>query len=128
MQIRRIALAVFACLSLSHPALAGKLRPHIIVVGQQLVRVPDATAKFGCELASFDVQAGLHCYGPAAIRAAYGVQPLLDAGFTGTGQTIVIIEAFGSPTLEADLALFDAVFELPPPPAVTQIHMRTSEP
>src|SRR5262245_41979747 len=128
MHIRRILVAVLACLSLSHPALAGKVRPHIVVVGQRLVRVPDATARFGCELAAFDSPTRLHCYGPAAIRAAYGVQPLLDAGFDGKGETIVIIEAFGSPTLEADLALFDLTFGLPAPPSVTQIHMPGSQP
>jgi subtilase family serine protease len=40
----------------------------------------------------------------------------------------VIIEAFGSPTLETDLTLFDTTFGLPAPPSVTQIHMPGSPP
>ena len=53
------------------------------------------------------------CYGPDQIRAAYGIQPLLSAGKDGTGRTIAIIDAYGSPTLAADLAYFDARWGLP---------------
>jgi subtilase family serine protease len=53
---------------------------------------------------------------------------LIARGFEGTGQTIVIIDAYGSPTLEADLAAFDTVFGLPAPPSIQQIHMPGSTP
>jgi subtilase family serine protease len=53
------------------------------------------------------------CYTPQQIRQAYGVQPLLDAGITGKGQTIVLVEAFQDPTVEKDLKLFDKLFGLP---------------
>ena len=89
---------------------------------------PDATAHFTCELRKFDLSQGLFCYGPAAIRAAYGVDKLIAAGFDGTGQTIVIIDAFGSPTIDSDLADFDALFGLPAPPSFQQIHMPGSVP
>ncbi len=55
------------------------------------------------------------CYGPDQIRAAYGIQPLLDRGLTGAGRTIVIIDAFASPTISDDLAIFDATWGLPDP-------------
>ncbi len=57
------------------------------------------------------------CYGPDQIRAAYAVQPLLDRGLDGRGRTIVIIDAYGSPTIESDLALFDSIWGLPAPPS-----------
>ncbi len=57
--------------------------------------------------------APLPCYGPDQVRAAYDIQPLLDAGITGAGRTIVIVGAFQSPTIRQDLALFDAVWGLP---------------
>ena len=44
-------------------------------------------------------------------------RPLLSAGYDGKGQTIVIIESFGSPTIKADLKAFDAAFNLPDPPS-----------
>jgi subtilase family serine protease len=53
------------------------------------------------------------CYTPQQIRQAYGVQPLLDAGITGKGQTIALIEAFDDPTVKTDLQRFDKIFGLP---------------
>jgi subtilase family serine protease len=57
--------------------------------------------------------AGL-CQGPNQIRNAYGVQQLLDNGVDGTGRTIVIIDAYGSDTIQSDLATQDAYFGLAP--------------
>ncbi|TMI46206.1 hypothetical protein E6H22_07395 [Candidatus Bathyarchaeota archaeon] len=53
------------------------------------------------------------CYSPPFIKKAYGYPStgVLD----GTGQTIVIVDAFGSPTVESDLALFDSLFGIPAP-------------
>ena len=59
------------------------------------------------------------CYSPQEIRHAYGVDSLTNAGDTGVGQTIVIIDSFGSPTLASDLASFDAGYGLPAPPSLT---------
>ena len=53
------------------------------------------------------------------MRQAYGVTPLLSAGYTGVGQTIIIIDAFGSPTIPDDLKTFDAGYGLPDPPSFT---------
>jgi hypothetical protein len=89
------------------------------------VATPDG-AHFTCELRAFAT--GRVCYGPDAIRAAYGLKDLLAAGFNGQGQTIVIIDAFGSPTVEQDLAKFDTIFGIPAPPSFTQIHMPGSKP
>jgi subtilase family serine protease len=95
------------------------------ILGAQVVAdpnaAPDAAARFNCELASF--ASGGFCYGPSAMQAAYGTDKLLNAGFDGTGQTIVIIDAFGSPTIDADLADFNARFGLPAPPFFQQIRM-----
>jgi subtilase family serine protease len=54
---------------------------------------------------------GIACYTPELIRQAYNVPSKL----TGAGQTIVIVDAFGSPTIRQDLATFDAAFGLPDP-------------
>jgi subtilase family serine protease len=53
------------------------------------------------------------CYGPDQIRNAYGFQPLLDHGITGAGRTIVIIDAYGSNTLQADFNSNNAYWGLP---------------
>ena len=57
------------------------------------------------------------CYQPAQIQTAYNVQPLFASGITGAGQTIVIVDPFGSPTMQADLTTFDGQFGLPAPPS-----------
>jgi subtilase family serine protease len=54
---------------------------------------------------------GLACYTPALIRKAYDV----PSSLTGAGETIVIVDAYGSPTIAQDLATFDAAFGLPNP-------------
>ncbi len=57
------------------------------------------------------------CYVPAQLETAYNEQPLFGSGITGQGQTIVIVDSFGSPTIQSDLATFDATFNLPAPPS-----------
>ena len=59
------------------------------------------------------------CYSPKFIKKAYSYPS--TATLDGSGQTIVIVDAFGSPTIAADLALFDTVFGIPPPPSFTII-------
>lgn len=63
-------------------------------------------------------QFGSPCYSPQEIRRAYGVDGLLSKGYNGTGQTIIIIDSFGSPTLASDLHTFDQGYGLPDPPSL----------
>ena len=65
------------------------------------------------------IDTGIPCYSPQEIRNAYGLTALLDAGYTGAGQTIIIIDSFGSPTIQQDLSTFDAGYGLPEPPSFT---------
>ena len=39
------------------------------------------------------------CYGPGQLRQAYNVWPLYRKGITGKGTTIVIVDSYGSPTI-----------------------------
>ncbi|UQX89493.1 S53 family peptidase [Jatrophihabitans telluris] len=76
----------------------------------------DPSTLFSCQTAS-----PAYCYGPDQIRKAYGVDALGKAGLSGAGRTIVIVDAFSSPTIEADLAAFDQHFALAAPPSFTQV-------
>lgn len=58
-------------------------------------------------------------YTPAQIRSNYDLGPVYAAGLTGTGETIGIVDAYGSPTIRADLATFDKHFGIPAPPRFT---------
>ena len=62
---------------------------------------------------------GIPCYSPQEIENAYGLAPILNAGYTGVGETIIIIVSFGSPTIAQDLKTFDADYGLPDPPSFT---------
>jgi subtilase family serine protease len=57
------------------------------------------------------------CYQPSQIQTAYDEQPLFNSGITGKGETIVIVDSYGSPTIKSDLATFDAEFGLQAPPS-----------
>ncbi len=61
------------------------------------------------------------CYSPIQLQRAYQLRRLLSHGITGSGQTIVIVNSFGSPTVRHDLRIFDTAFHLPAPPALTVI-------
>ena len=61
------------------------------------------------------------CYSPQEIRNAYNLTPVLNKGYMGKGQTIVIIDLYGSPTALADLKQFDADYGLPDPPSFKQL-------
>ncbi|MFJ4190220.1 S8 family serine peptidase [Kitasatospora sp. NPDC089509] len=52
-------------------------------------------------------QVGIHCYSPLQYQTAYNLAPLYKEGITGKGRTIVIVDSFGSPTIQHDLEVFD---------------------
>jgi subtilase family serine protease len=68
-------------------------------------------------ISTTDCQAeiGIACYTPLQYRVAYDLNPLYGRGITGRGRTIVIVDSFGSPTIQNDLKVFDAQFGLPDP-------------
>jgi subtilase family serine protease len=68
----------------------------------------DATT-FSCQ----STTAPLICYSPQALLKAYDIQRVQAAGITGKHTTIVIIDAFGDPTLTQDLQVEDTTFGLP---------------
>jgi subtilase family serine protease len=53
------------------------------------------------------------CITPHALSVAYGIDPLIQKGFTGKGQTIIDITSFDSPNLQKNLKVFDQTFNLP---------------
>ncbi|MGA7923617.1 MAG: S53 family peptidase [Thermoplasmata archaeon] len=66
---------------------------------------PSPYCNFGTESSPFI----LLCFTPADLKAAYNYPANLD----GSGQTVVIVDAFGYPKVQADLNTFDAMFGLP---------------
>jgi subtilase family serine protease len=53
-------------------------------------------------------------YSPSELQTAYNLNSLYTAGFSGTGETIVITDAYGSATIAQDAQAFSAIYGLPP--------------
>ena len=90
------------------PALAAAVHPVPAISGHVLAELltPPNTAL--CR-ATF----GFPCYQPFQLQKAYDLAPLFGHGIDGRGRTIVIVDAFGTPTIQDDLKTFDQVFGLP---------------
>ena len=90
------------------------MSPHLTAVEGPAVSTlaPDATHK-ACLFAS----RGFTCYGPYDMGKVYNFPTNRD----GSGQTIIIVDAYGSPTIMGDLAFFDHYFGVPAPRSFTVI-------
>jgi subtilase family serine protease len=111
-----LALAGGSVFSLGAPAQAAAGMPIQPGIVSHLATVTQPPTQAQC-VAAFTVP----CYEPPQLEAAYDEQPLFANGITGKGETIVIVDSFGSPTIQSDLATFDAEFGLPKPPSFTII-------
>jgi subtilase family serine protease len=81
---------------------------HIVAAGH--MSQPPTTAQ--CE-----TDFGIACYQPFQLQQAYDLAPLFSRGIEGQGETIVIVDAFGSPSIASDLQTFDSQEGLPNPPS-----------
>ncbi|MET8613432.1 S53 family peptidase [Streptomyces misionensis] len=55
----------------------------------------------------------INCYTPLQYRTAYHLDSLYRKGVTGKGRTIVIVDSFGSPTIQHDLDVYSKQFGMP---------------
>ncbi len=115
-----LMLAVVSAAAAGGPAAAGLRSSHPGALSTPVLPLNIHLAQVGASAptdafcrANFDTP----CYSPQEIRHAYGVDNLLNKGDNGKGETIVILDSFGSPTITSDLTSFDAGFGLPDPPS-----------
>jgi len=111
MRIRGSGVLVGALLALGIAAGSASAEPDHIMFPERFAQPPT--------IAQCQSALGVECYGPSQIRQAYDMQPLYNAGLTGAGKTIMIVDAFGSPTIQSDLATFDSTYGIPAPPSFT---------
>jgi subtilase family serine protease len=81
---------------------------HILAAGK--MSQPPTTAQ--CE-----AEYGIACYRAFQLQRAYDLAPLFAKGIEGQGETIVIVDAFGSPSIASDLKTFDSEMGLPNTPS-----------
>ena len=98
----------FLGLGLGAQALAA---PHHIAVATDTLASSSANCVFP-DGTSPDEDA-LHCYNPTQFLQAYGIDKVHAMGLTGKGQTIILVDSYGSPTLQKDLDHFSDTFGLP---------------
>jgi subtilase family serine protease len=68
-------------------------------------------------------------YQPSEMQTAYGLSALYAAGLDGTGETIVIVDAIGSPTIAQDAEIFSQVYGLPDlTPANFKVYFPSGQP
>jgi subtilase family serine protease len=114
-------LPVVAALCLAGAASATPMRPATTNV--PFSQISSASARAALQT-PFCPQVNLVCYSPAHLQQAYDY-PTGRKAPTGAGQTIMVVTAFGSPFIQADLAQFDAENGLPDPPSFTIVNQQT---
>ena len=103
------------------------------VLGPQIVSAPSSTfvtaapSNAACVLPDGSGDLYYHCYTPQQIRSAYGIDKIapLASGAPnyGRGQTIVLVDSYGSPTAASDLRHFhDTFFPNLPDPTFQEIY------
>jgi subtilase family serine protease len=95
--------------------------PAVIAVSPGIVNVGSVSSATPPTTAQCEAQYQIACYGPTQIEQAYGTPALYTKGIKGQGQTIVIVDSFGSPTIASDLSVFDQAYGLPDPPSLKVI-------
>jgi subtilase family serine protease len=116
------ALAAAAGLGASDvaPAVTPAAAAPVVLISPDAVHVRTAMA-VPPTTAYCEQHYKIACYEAAQVQRAYNLPPLLRRRIDGKGQTIVIVDSFGSPTVAHDLAVFDTTFGLPAPPSLKVI-------
>jgi subtilase family serine protease len=112
-----LSLFALAAVATAQPTQAG---PHMaprltFVQGPAIADLTSDAVHRACVFAPL----GLTCYGPYDMGKVYNFPANLD----GSGQTIIIVDAYGSPTITTDLASFDHYFSVPAPRSFTVINV-----
>ncbi|GAA2143213.1 hypothetical protein GCM10009760_29270 [Kitasatospora kazusensis] len=89
---------------------ARQARPVPAAIGHRVGK-----GQYPSPLSLADCQAQLQssCYGATQLEQAYNEHPLFGKGITGAGRTIVIVDSFGSPTIQHDLDVYSAQYGIP---------------
>jgi subtilase family serine protease len=95
---------------------ADCLRPPQLVTFNTAGGFPTATYfgnRYGADITSAAPNLPPCGYDPAELQQAYDLNSLYNHNLNGTGQTIMIVDGFGSNTILADANLFSELYGLP---------------
>jgi subtilase family serine protease len=119
-QRMRAALACVCLLLAAGPAAlaagpSGRVSPKLRVGPMASLAVQPGSAggpNYGLRTCQVGLSIG-QCYDPYQMRTAYQLDQLIAGGYDGSGQTIVIVDAFQHPNLATQLDTFDSYYGLP---------------
>jgi subtilase family serine protease len=118
---------VSARFSMGVAGLAGVAVAVLLMVGSGVAGAEPLRISAGAHfkqqptMAQCEADYGVACYTAGQVRHAYGVDQLNAHGLSGRGQTIVLVDSYGSPTIQSDLQAFDQANGLPAPPSLDVI-------
>jgi len=122
MRVARLAaVAAFGAVTLAASGVTAAMATTAQTALPDLVHIAPGVKHVGSASSSplttvqCEAQYKIACYGPDQFERAYDLLPLYHDGTGGQGQTIAIVDSFGSPTIHADLAAFDKAYGLPDP-------------
>jgi subtilase family serine protease len=92
-----------------------KFNPHSALTIRPLWKYVQKVGRAGAIPPCLTSTVPPRCYSPQQIRRAYNIQPLLNAGITGQGHTVVLVDFATSTTLKSDVHLYDQLFGLKDP-------------
>lgn len=103
-----VAAPSAATATVGHGAVSGHMVPTVGAHPVVTLAGTAGQAKFSCQ----PIGSPVRCYSPQQLDEAYGWDQFANRG---AGETIVIIDAFQSPTLLQDVQIEDSTFGLPAP-------------
>lgn len=110
-----LAMSISAGFPMAAIAPAARGVAPFIAKGPQAIPADVVSGDYGLFTCQVGLVDGVACYDPYQMQHAYGVDALIADGYAGAGRTIVIVDAYQSPTIADDLAYFDAFYGLPDP-------------
>jgi subtilase family serine protease len=112
---RFVLLAALAATGIVAPAGGVFATSPDLVKLQPIAHHIGAASTAPLTTAQCTAQFQIACYAPVQIQRAYDLPALFADGTEGQGQTVAIVDSFGSPTIQHDLNVFDQTFALPTP-------------
>src|ERR1700753_1250427 len=113
-RVAAVSLLAASAVAVATPAVAATaaISPDLVHIHPTASHVGSAQAA-PPTTAQCESQFKIACYGAQQIQQAYDLPALFKKGTEGQGQTIAIVDSFGSPTIQADLDTFDKAYGLP---------------
>ncbi|HEY2395885.1 MAG TPA: S53 family peptidase [Rudaea sp.] len=105
--------AALAALALGNATAAPHSVSPQLTIGPKALSASVVAPGYGLFTCQVGLIPGDVCYDPYQIRHAYGTDNLINAGYDGTGRTIVIIDAYQSPTIVNDVAVQSTFYGIP---------------